>query len=195
MSSSGTPARSLMPVPVAGKVPAARLASTDHPRGPHPEGSARRGNVADRVISSIIPPPPIHQDQSITPLPTAFLAHLSADSSISYSVARVDDSGAISAMAALTSLKLLPGDSIEYIVESEIILVRQAIHGLYLVPKKKNLVLPSKARRLCGIERRQQLLLAAIPAHRTLLIYPRSAINTMLDLYHSQLPEEHRTPN
>jgi hypothetical protein len=57
------------------------------------------------------------------------------------------------------------------------------------VPPKMNLTLPARLRAQCRIRKGDQVLLAALPEHDLLVVYPQHVLHTMVTAYHDGLTD------
>ncbi|WP_410659443.1 hypothetical protein [Amycolatopsis sp. lyj-112] len=142
--------------------------------------------VADRVIKSLsFPSQGRAVEAAVSPPPIAVLMSRADDRSISYSMARVDASGTVPATSALEALSWKPGKRIGYRIESGALVVYPSADGLHVLPKKPSVVIPAPLRHVLGVVASHQLLLGALTSHEALVIYPPSALNRMVGLFHS----------
>lgn len=144
------------------------------------------GQLAEQVINALaIPANETKNAADRRPLPLAALVRESGDSSVSYSMARVDASGTVPARSAREVLSWEAGRRIVYRSESGVLVAYPAADGLHALPRKATIVLPASLRRSHGIFASQQLLLCALPAHAALVVYPLGALNRMVELFHA----------
>jgi hypothetical protein len=71
------------------------------------------------------------------------------------------------------------------ILTPQSIVLRSASDGLFSVPQRPCIVIPSHARRPHGIKPGDHVLIAAAPAHGLVIVYPLSALDEMISRYHS----------
>ena len=65
------------------------------------------------------------------------------------------------------------------------IVIRAAPDGLFSVPQRPCIVIPSHVRRPHGIKAGDHVLIAAAPDYGLVIVYPLSALDEMISLYHS----------
>ncbi|MEU3626908.1 hypothetical protein [Amycolatopsis coloradensis] len=142
--------------------------------------------LAEQVIEALaIPSRESVNAVAHRPLPVAELVRAAADVSVFYSMARVDAAGTVPARAVRDALSWKPGDRVVYRSESGVLMAYPAADGLHALPRKATIVIPAPLRHLHGIVASQQLLLCALPAHAALVIYPLTALNRMVGLFHA----------
>ncbi|MEU6643086.1 hypothetical protein ABZ863_11100 [Saccharomonospora sp. NPDC046836] len=153
-------------------------------RNPHPNNADI--TVADKIALSLRPHNPT-QRKAPEPLDLPDLGSLSVDTSTTYALCRVDASGAVSARSVVGALGWQPRDPISYAVQSGVLIAHRNPEGLYQVPATSSLMIPAAARRASRITVGQQILLAGLPAHAMLVIYPEAMVVQMLRLFHDNL--------
>ncbi|WP_406045820.1 hypothetical protein OG799_15860 [Micromonospora sp. NBC_00898] len=89
-------------------------------------------------------------------------------------MARPDPSGRLTERHLLRALRWGPGHRLDLDVQAGGLLLTSAAAGSHRVGPRGELHLPGGARRMCGIDPGQPLLLAAMVAHDLLMIHPAS---------------------
>jgi hypothetical protein len=123
--------------------------------------------------------------QPASPLPLTGLHRLPRDASMLYDIGRVDGSGRVAGNDIVNALHWRPGGKLEVILTSRAIVIRAASDGLFSVPQRPCIIIPSHARRPLGIKPGDQVLIAAAPDYGLAIVYPLSALDEMISRYHS----------
>ena len=139
-----------------------------------------QGVVASLVLPAARPAPV----QAASP-PLTGLHRLPRDASMVYDIGRVDGSGRVTSNDITNALHWHSGSKLDIILASRMIVIRAAPDGLFSVPKKPCIIIPSHARRPHGIRPGDQVLIAAAPDHGLVIVYPLSALDEMIASYHS----------
>ena len=145
-----------------------------------------QGVVASLALPSVRPAP----SQPPSPLPLTDLHLLPRDASMLYDIGRVDGSGRIASNHIVNALNWSSGSKLDVILTPQSIVLRSAPDGLYSVPHRPCIVIPSHARRPHGITPGDRVLIAAAPDHGLAIVYPLSALDEMLSRYHSAWPAD-----
>jgi hypothetical protein len=146
----------------------------------------RPQTIAQGVVGSLAPPPARPApSQPPSPLPPTELHLLPRDASMLYDIGRVDGSGRMASNDIVQALNWSPGSKLDVILTPHSILLRSASDGLFSVPQRLCIVIPSHARRPHGIEPGDHVLIAAAPDHGLVIVYPLSAVDEMISRYHS----------
>jgi hypothetical protein len=125
-------------------------------------------------------------ERTPSPLPlVGLLPALHHDTSLTYAITRLDDSGRIYDQATATALDWTPGQRLNITAHKHLLTVHADPDGLHTRSPRGCLTIPAPLRAHCGLRPGDQLLLAAAPAHHTPLIHPITALNTMLLDYHT----------
>jgi hypothetical protein len=146
----------------------------------------RPQTTAQGVVASL--PLPLARpapSQPASPLPLTGLHRLPRDASMLYDIGRVDGSGRIASIDIVNALNWSPGSKLDVILTPQSIVLRSAPDGLYSVPQRPCIVIPSHARRPHGIKPGDHVLIAAAPDHGLVIVYPLSALDQMISCYHS----------
>ena len=98
-----------------------------------------------------------------SPLPLTDLHRLPRDTSMLYDIGRVDGSGRIASNDIVNALNWSPGSKLDVILTPQSIVLRSAPDGLFSVPQRPCIVIPSHARRPHGIKPGDHVLIAAAP--------------------------------
>ncbi len=144
--------------------------------------------TADQILAGLVPPAQLSARRHDERLPlAAMLLPTLSDGSFIYTIARVDDSGAVSAAHVLDCLGWRTGDRLDVKTVRNVVVLQRRRAGLHAVPKKRALVIPAAARRACGIQTGDSLMLAADAELETVLIHPPAVLDKMMALYHEVL--------
>jgi len=137
------------------------------------------------VTSLVLPAAHPASSQTVGPLPLADLSRLPRDASMLYDVGRVDSAGRIASNDIINALHWEPGSRLDVILTPRIIVIRAAPDGLYFVPRRPRIIIPSHARRPHGIKPGDHVLIAAAPEYDLMIVYPLSSLDEMISRYHS----------
>jgi bifunctional DNA-binding transcriptional regulator/antitoxin component of YhaV-PrlF toxin-antitoxin module len=152
--------------------------------GPSPAGRPR--TTAHGVVASLtLPAARPASSQPVSPLPLTGLHRLPRDASMLYDIGRVDGSGRVASNDIINALDWRPGSKLEVILTPRTIVIRAAPDGLFSVPPRPCLIIPSHVRRPHGIKPRDHVLIAAAPDYGLVIVYPLSALDEMISRYHS----------
>jgi hypothetical protein len=164
---------------------------------PHPgtESTARKGGpaltgrprtTAQGVVASLaLPAARAETAQPVSPLPLTGLHQLPRDASMLYDIGRIDDSGRVASNDIINALHWRPGSKLDVILTPRTIVIRAASDGLFSVPQRPCIIIPSHVRRPHGIKPGDHVLIAAAPDYGLVIVYPLSALDEMLSHYHS----------
>jgi hypothetical protein len=146
----------------------------------------RPHTIAQGVVGSLVLPPARPAlSQPASPLPLTDLGRLPRDASMLYDIGRVDGSGRIASNDIVNALNWTSGSKLDVILTPQSIVLRSAPDGLFSVPHRPCIVIPSHARRPHGINPGDRVLIAAAPEHGLVIVYPLSALDEMISRYHS----------
>jgi len=137
------------------------------------------------VASLVLPAAHPASSQTVGPLPLADLSQLPRDASMLYDIGRVDSAGRIAGNDIINALHWEPGSRLDVILTPRIIVIRAAPDGLYFVPRRPRIIIPSHARRPHGIKPGDHVLIAAAPEYDLMIVYPLSSLDEMISRYHS----------
>jgi hypothetical protein len=151
-----------------------------------PSLTSRLDTTAQGVVASLVLPA-AHpaSSQTVGPLPLADLSQLPRDASMLYDIGRVDSGGRIASNDIINALHWEPGSRLDVILTPRIIVIRAAPDGLYFVPRRPRIIIPSHARRPHGIKPGDHVLIAAAPEYDLMIVYPLSSLDEMISRYHS----------
>jgi hypothetical protein len=142
--------------------------------------------LAQAVVGSLVlPPARPAPSQPASPLPLTDLHRLPRDTSLLYDIGRVDGSGRVASNDIVNALNWSSGSKLDVILTPKSIVLRSASDGLFSVPQRPCIVIPSHARRPHGIKPGDHVLIAAAPDHGLVIVYPLSALDEMISRYHS----------
>jgi bifunctional DNA-binding transcriptional regulator/antitoxin component of YhaV-PrlF toxin-antitoxin module len=142
--------------------------------------------TAQEVIASLaLPAARPETDQPASPLPLTGLHPLPRDASMLYDIGRVDDSGRVASNDIINALHWQPGSKLDVILTPRTIIIRAAPGGLFTVPRRPRIIIPSHVRRAHDINPGDHVLIAAAPDHGLVIVYPLTALDEMISRYHS----------
>lgn len=150
--------------------------------GPFAPTSAQ--TIAEQIVTAVVPSGVLRASEPPGPLPMLDLRALFQDTSMVYSMARVDRWGTVAARSILDTLGWRPGNRLSIRPQRDLVIVHLDARGTYSLPRKPVVAIPFAARNSSHIHTGDTVLLAATPAHSILIIHGTSAINTMMTLYH-----------
>jgi hypothetical protein len=139
----------------------------------------------DELTTLVLPPARPAPSQPASPLPLTELHRLPGDATLLYDIGRVDGSGCIASNDIINPLNWSSGSKLDVILTPQSIVLRSASDGLFSVPQRPCIVIPSHARRPHGIPPGDHVLIAAAPDHGLVIVYPLSALDEMISRYHS----------
>jgi len=145
------------------------------------------GNIADQVVSALLPASVIRPSHALVPLPMVDLLPVVQEGSLVYAMGRADASGTVAATQVLNALGWHTGDRVDIGTIRNVVVIRRSTRGRYTVPRKRVIVIPAAARHACGIRAGVSLLLAAAPEHQTLIVHAESALDLMMTLYYEAI--------
>jgi hypothetical protein len=90
----------------------------------------------------------------------------------------------------IDALHWRPGSKLDIILTPRTFVIRAASDGLFAVPRRPCIVIPSHARRPHDIRPGDYVLIAAAPDHGLVIVYPLSALDEMISRYHSAHRED-----
>jgi hypothetical protein len=111
-----------------------------------------------------------------------------------YDIGRVDGSGRVASNDIISALRWEPGTRLDVILVSRAIVIRAAPDGLFSVPRRPCIIIPSHARRPHGVKLGDHVLIAAAPGHGLVLVHPLSALDDPISRYHSPENENEYPP-
>lgn len=147
--------------------------------------------TADQVLAGLVPPDRLPTRDHEDPVPLAdILRPALSDQSFRYSIARVDESGRVAVAQVLAYLGWRTGDRLTISTARDVVIVQRRSTGLHTVPEKRSLVIPASARRVCGIEAGDTVMLAAAAEFDIVLVHPSAVLDKMMAFYHSDVIRE-----
>ena len=164
---------------------AKELTPTGIPKQGGPPPASRPQATAQGIVASLaLPPTRPAPAPPASPLPPAGLHQLPRDASMLYDIGRVDGSGRLTSNGIINALRWHHGSNLDVILTSRSIVIRAAPDGIFSVPRRPCIIIPAHARRPHGIKPGDQVLIAAAPDYGLVLVYPLSALDEMISLYH-----------
>jgi hypothetical protein len=146
----------------------------------------RPETTAQRVVASLVLPEARPASlQPVSPLSLADLHQLPRDASMLYDIGRLDSSGRVASNDIIHALRWQQGTRLDVILTPRTIVIRASSNGLFSVPRRPCIAIPSDVRRPHGINPGDLVLIAAAPDHDLVIVYPISALDEMISRYHS----------
>ena len=102
-----------------------------------------------------------------------------------YDIGHVDGSGRVASNDIINALHWRPGSKLDVLLTPRTIVIRAAPDGMFSVPQRPCIVIPSHVRRPHGIKPGDHVLIAAAPDYGLVIVYPLSALDEMISRYHS----------
>lgn len=102
-----------------------------------------------------------------------------------YDIGRVDGSGRVASNDIINALRWRPCGKLDVILTPRTIVIRAAPDGLFSVPRRPRIIIPSHVRRAHDIKLGDQVLIAAAPDYGLVIVYPLAALDEMISRYHS----------
>jgi hypothetical protein len=102
-----------------------------------------------------------------------------------YDIGYVDDAGRVSSNNIINALHWQPGSRLDIILTQRTIVIRALPNGLFSVPRRPRIIIPSYARHPHDIKPGDHVLIAAAPDYGLMIVYPLSALDEMISRYHS----------
>lgn len=150
-----------------------------------PPQAGRSQTTAQGIVASLALPSARPASPTASPLPLISLHQLSRDASVLYDIGSVDIAGRITSNHIVNALHWEPGSRLDVILTSHTIVIRAAPSGLFSVPRRPRIIIPSHARQRHGIRPGDHVLIAAAPDYDLMIVYPLSALDEMISRYHS----------
>jgi bifunctional DNA-binding transcriptional regulator/antitoxin component of YhaV-PrlF toxin-antitoxin module len=159
--------------------------------GPSPAGRSR--TTAHGVVASLaLPAARPAASQPVSPLPLTSFHQLPRDASMLYDIGLVDGSGRVASNGIIDALGWRPGSKLDIILTPRTIVIRAAPDGLFSVPRRPCIIIPSHVRQPHGIKPGDHVLIASAPDYGLVIVYPLSALDEMISRYHSAKCEAER---
>lgn len=95
-------------------------------------------------------------------------------------VAAISHSGRVRDQALLEALGWAPGDRIVVDPQNSVIILRRYRTGAFKINRRRQVFLPAGARKLLNIADNARVVLVAVPAWDTLLVYPVTVVAQLL---------------
>jgi bifunctional DNA-binding transcriptional regulator/antitoxin component of YhaV-PrlF toxin-antitoxin module len=150
-----------------------------------PPSAGRSRTTAQGIIASLALPSALPASPTASPPPLISLHQLPRDASVLYDIGSVDIAGRITCNHIVDALHWEPGSRLDIILTSRTIVIRAAPSGLFSVPRRPRIIIPSNARHRHGISPGDHVLIAAAPDYGLMIVYPLSALDEMISRYHS----------
>src|ERR1700677_2799333 len=101
----------------------------------------------------------------------------SAPADVVYGIARIDSSGRICERAIITALGWVGGDLLTFTADAGVVTARRDPSGMVALPASGYITIPAALRRRCGMDARDQVLLAALPDQSSLAAYSLAVVD------------------
>ncbi|MGW1680066.1 hypothetical protein [Saccharopolyspora sp. NPDC002376] len=109
------------------------------------------------------------------------LAALPGETTMLYRIAAIDERGRVAERSVIHALGWGPGERLQFgLISNTAIAVQPDSGGVFSLARRSHLPIPVTARRWCGLQAGDRVLLATAPDHGVLVVYTMSALDTMV---------------
>jgi hypothetical protein len=105
-----------------------------------------------------------------------------------YGIGRIDASGRIADRAVTSALGWSGGDRLTLTADAGVVTARRDPGGMITLPARAYISIPAALRRRCGLRPGDRVLLAAVPAEGTLLVYCLAVVDQAIRA-HGSFPQ------
>jgi hypothetical protein len=143
--------------------------------------------AAQQIIKALALPALTRAAEPPRPVPLSRLPRLPRETSMLYTIGRVDRSGRLKNRGITDAVRWQPGDRLAMTLTPSAVVMYPAPDGLLRVPPRPCIALPVTARRLLSITPGDELFLAAAPEHRIVITHTMQAVEDMLVSFYAQI--------
>lgn len=143
--------------------------------------------AAQQIIKALALPALSRASEPPRPIPLSHLPRLPRETSMLYTIGRVDPSGRITNRAVTDAVQWQPGDRLAMTLTPSAVVFCPDPDGLLRVPRRPCIAIPVTARRLLSITPRDELLLAAAPEYRVVITHTMQTVDDMLTSFYAQI--------
>jgi hypothetical protein len=146
-----------------------------------------RRTTAERIVQVLRLPNTGPDPAPPQPLPLSRLPHLPRETSMLYTIGRLDRSGRITNGPITDALRWQPGDRIGIALAPGAAIYRPAADGQLRTPPRPCIIVPASARHFLGIAPSDNVLLAAAPEYRIVIVHSMRAVDDMLVSFYTEI--------
>jgi len=146
--------------------------------------------AAQQIIKALALPALSRAPEPPRPVPLGYLPRLPRETSMLYTIGRVDRSGRVTNRGITGAVRWQPGDRLAMTLTPSAVVFYPAPGGLLRVPPRPCIAIPVTARRLLSITSGDELLLAAAPEYRIVITHTMQAMEDMLASFYTQIAAE-----
>jgi hypothetical protein len=143
--------------------------------------------AAQQIIKALALPAQSRTPELPRPMPLSHLPRLPRETSMLYTIGRVDRSGRVKNRELTDAVRWQPGDRLAMTLTPSAVVFCPAPDGLLRVPPRPCIALPVTARRLLSITSGDELLLAAAPEYRIVITHTMQIMEDMLVSFYAQI--------
>jgi len=143
--------------------------------------------AAQQIIKTLALPALSRASEPPRPIPLSHLPRLPRETSMLYTIGRVDPSGRVTNRAITDAVRWQPGDRLTMTLTPSAVVFCPAPGGFLRVPRRPCIAIPVTARRLLSITPGDELLLAAAPEYRIVIAHTMQAMEDMLVSFYAQI--------
>ena len=158
-----------------------------HRRTSLPRGSSARPTAAEQIVQALRLPQPGPDPAPPRPVPLSRLPRLPRETSMLYVIGRLDASGRITNGPVISALRWQPGDRIDISLVPGAAIYRPAAGGRLRIPPRPCIIVPASARHFLGVASSDDVLLAAAPEYRIVIVHTTRALDDMLVNFYTEI--------
>jgi hypothetical protein len=143
--------------------------------------------AAPQIIKALALPALSRASEPPRPMPLSHLPRLPRETSMLYTIGRVDRSGRVKNRGITDAVRWQPGDRLAMTLTPSAVVFCPAPDGVLRVPPRPCIALPVTARRLLSIAPGDELLLAAAPEYRIVITHTMQTMEDMLVSFYAQI--------
>jgi len=149
--------------------------------------ATQNDKAAQQIIKALALPTASRAPVAPRPMPLSRLPRLPRETSMLYTIGRVDRSGRVTNRGITDALRWQPGDRLAMTLTPSAVVLCPAPDGLLRVPRRPCIAIPVTARRFLSITPGDELLLAAAPEYRIVIMHTMQAVEDMLASFYAQI--------
>ena len=143
--------------------------------------------AAPKIIKALALPALSRASEPPRPMPLSHLPRLPRETSMLYTIGRADRSGRVTNRGITDAVRWQPGDRLAMTLTPSAVVLCPAPDGLLRVPPRPCIAIPVTARRLLSITPGDELLLAAAPEYRIVIMHTMQAMEEMLVSFYAEI--------
>ena len=141
--------------------------------------------AAQQIIKALALPTASRAPAAPRPMPLSHLPRLPRETSMMYGIGRADPSGTVTSRGITDALRWQPGDRLAMTLTPSAVVLFPSPGGLLRVPRRPCVAIPVTARR--RISPGDELLLAASPEYRIVIMHTMQAMEDMLVSFYAHI--------